>query len=530
MKRLLIILITLMFCLPAYAENLIMLAGGTGTQAAGETYPGVVQETVWDAGVVADFVGTNGAAMVDLSGDLTYATLTIAGDFSAATVGMYAYVTGLTSTNDGYFEITTITGTTSVTIDGTNLAGTAIAAGDDGDTLAVLIGGAAAAGASDDILENCSVVIVADIDLSLGNNLDVLFNKDETVSGAVTMAAGSALLGKLRFIGTVYDGSVVNNNFQPLDETSAYLLDSSSMPTVNMQANVFEIAGTSTWVEYKHINWTGTSLLYVVHVNRAGGTLLQQCVISNTSTAATAAAALYVRRAAVFNSKITSTGTQADQGTVKTEYGEVRNCYIFSSTCRGIDVYGGSIASFASGNLIVGGSGNTNAGIYMLGLSTINATTSVFDNVVYGFDDSIYLVEIPDIADYHNVNIYNNILWGNNGAGSYGIYNTDFATKDSTVNIFNNFIGNVTNEDNFSQAISSVSLTAYPFTTNPAVNAADFWLNDTAGGGALIKNEMVPKDFDINGTQDNFQAGAIQEASPSTSTGGQHTTKQGGKQ
>ena len=53
----------------------------------------------------------------------------------------------------------------------------------------------------------------------------------------------------------------------------------------------------------------------------------------------------------------------------------------------------------------------------------------------------------------------------------------------------------------------SISLSAIPWTN--AVTG-DFTLNNTAGGGALVKGALLPTDWNLDGTQDNYSQGLMQ--------------------
>ena len=209
------ILILLVLCGQVFGgESVVTLWGETGVTPASIEIPCMVLKATYDAGSPSDFYATNGAALVAISGDLTFATLTIAGDFSDAVVGMFAYITGLTSTNDGYFEITTVTGTTSITIEGANLAGDAIAAGDDGDTLAVTIGGL---GEIDDPDADDKFQALLDLmgsAVTSVNNLDILLNQSFTIDQTIDIdnISGTGTT-RARLIGTtaafVDDGTKV---------------------------------------------------------------------------------------------------------------------------------------------------------------------------------------------------------------------------------------------------------------------------------------------------------------------------------
>lgn len=82
--------------------------------------------------------------------------------------------------------------------------------------------------------------------------------------------------------------------------------------------------------------------------------------------------------------------------------------------------------------------------------------------------------------------LYNNVSWGN---GAYGILlSGSFNPYFLHINYFNAYGNNTTaDRGNFTAGVSDVSLSASPFTSS-----TDFTLNNTAGGGALLRSTAFP--------------------------------------
>lgn len=526
MRKTIILLILLMACFTC-AADLVMFAGGTGDQT-GTPIPGVVTKTAWDAGNPSDFMDANGLPLVTLAAaNVEYFAggSRVSGDFSGVTVGTYIFLTRVTGNNPpyGYYKITDNGSGADCTIDNGYLAelGGIV---EDG-TSDVSVGGAANKGSVILSIENCDDYISSHIDAA-SYSVDVLFNKDETATGAVSMLANSTLTGRLRYVGTTYDGETADNCFQPIDETTANLIDEDDMPTINMAAYVFTLGSggtTSLRVEYKHIKWTGINTTNVVYGNRSNGLLLRQCVINNTSTSSSSACAIYPKRTTLINCKISSMGTLATEGAVKTEYTNMQGCFIFANQCRGVDL-NGSYDCGISNCIITAGESNTAAGVYISSLAS-TASSSCFSNcIIRNFKTGFHFDTLPDVADIHRICVFNNIIWGNNASGAYGIYNNGIATNKTCAYLFNNFIGNVdANESNWaSYDLGTISLSACPFLNAGGSYSlsTDFYLNDTAGGGALIKNKMVPMSYGFDGTQDNFSNIISAESAGGSSGGG----------
>ena len=125
---------------------------------------------------------------------------------------------------------------------------------------------------------------------------------------------------------------------------------------------------------------------------------------------------------------------------------------------------------------------NTGRGIHVAGFQQAADTKFVSNNTIYGFGTGIE-VDSATTEKRENVIFYGNLI---SNCGS-GINNpqTSSSTTDSFFSLANAF-GNIsgTNHTNISEngIVDSIQLTASPFE-----DTTDFVINDTAGGGALLK-------------------------------------------
>lgn len=505
--------------------DIVLLVGGTGTQAGKTPICGVCDKTAWDNLDVSDIVGANGSPIININAatDIDYTTTDypiIDGDFSALTSVLtkadggkvYVYLTTViqdAGSISGLFEITAA-GSGGLTVYKTNLDGQTIIAptGENPSQCAVItVGGCLNSIAAADTF------IVGEFGATLAHNVDVLDNLSETL-GATTMAASSTLLKQIRYIGTVYDNTTVNNNFAYCGN------DKSKFPLKDMTSNSFTNSGNH--LDFINIAWTGTNTNQVVAL--ANYSNLISCSIVNTSNNNFASTAVHSVNSDVVNCYIKSTGGASKliaNGALQLSNSYASGCYVVAEIACGIGVSFQSSTASALNNIVIAGASNTaGSGIIVFGNGTLSRGAQILNNYAYGFGKGINFITMADIAD-RGVVVENNIIWGNNAAGSYGIYNTVYETIDSTALIGNNFIGNCQYEDNFAQELDSISLSANPF-KNGSGNmnvATDFYLNDTAGGGALVKSNWQPLDFDLNGTRDNYQCGTICEQ-PAAGGGG----------
>ena len=493
--------------------DLIVAIGGSGNQSAGSTaFPGVMLRSFFDAHDVDEWDGTNGAALVTGSS----AGVTVFGASSGIDVGV-AVLTGLdvtglciavtavsTTSDVGYYEITGHD-ESSVTVNTLSVDGVLTLV--TGDSVSWRIGGSGDAGAS-------SSLGLADDVVGLflnSNTVEVLTNLDEPSSPAETLSSAGTVLYPLTYTGTIHDGSVVNNNFVRATDVSA-------QPVIDLGTAILTIGGA--FVRFRNIVVTSAMITGnsgVVLVTGAMG-IVDQCRISNTSTSASARAALRINNGAMISNchvSTLTTRTSVDSAAVYTlARSHIVNNFI-TSTRVGIQVTG-SVTQTACGNIIVGN--DTGSGI-SVSLSSTRGFLCNY-NSIYDFTEGIN-VSTAMSSPIGNVIFANNIIWGGTTGTVKGIANAGSATAIYFY-INNNAIGNVDTAYEFGDLIieNVITLTVNPFAGSTFDSADEFKLNNTAGGGALCRETALPTDYDSDGTQDAWgDVGALQ-VEPTGGAGG----------
>ena len=487
--------------------DLILAVGGPGTQTGEGTWPGAMLRSYFDAQAVADWNGTNGVAKVSNTGR----TIVVAGAISGFTdtgafagmtlTGLCVAITAVTTTSDiGYYEITThddndLTFRT-VGVDGVN---TVV----NGDTVSYSIGGSG------------DTIALADATLGafLANNaVEVLDNLSET-PGATTVDMIATVLYPITYTGTIYDNSVVNNNF-------VRATDVTDMPVINMGVdNNFTISGTL--LRFRNIVVTGDNNGRVFSIT-AGKVIVEHCKISQTGVAANDDSAIFIDSAGdgsiirgnhitstVPTTTITSAAIYASQGV------QIINNFI-ESVQAGLHMLTSSTSVDVRGN-IFSGSGN-NVGISVTGSVRGGG---VVNNSVYNYATGINVFTAAGGSDFGRITFLNNVIYGASAASSIGIQNDNVATSINYL-VDNNAIGNVLTAYEFGDLIieNKIDLsTNNPF-DNPGGTAADDYKLNTGTGGNLCRSAAKPSDFDSDGTQDNWgDVGALQ-AEPTGGAGG----------
>ena len=499
--------------------DLILLAGGTGNQSAAVAYGGVIDRTVWDAGVPSDFVGLNGAYIVDDTGTLDYdggeggGEARLTGDFSSCVEGMYIYLEAIDK-YPGYHKIVTINSTTSVDIEDTDLNGVALTGADDGET-DYFCGGAQGVAASNTVIEAANDAIINYIDVA-SHSVEVLYNIDETSSTAhPTIDVGGKDLGFIRFTGTVYDNGDADACFQPFSDADAFLMDKADFPTITLDAPTRYFYVTGDHLRFKHIHITGESSTYVLRSYRGYDVTWEQCWIDQTNTGATYGQCIYAESATFLNCYISTVGTQVEECIYAIRPG-LYSCVVKTPT-KAVG-FPGNTQFYISGNVFIGTGTSATIGIHSTN-STAPNSMFIESNIFYNFKVA-WFSEVEAISNDNGVFFINNIIWGTNASGSLGLENDDVAVTEQQYYLRGNFIGNVENNDNFAILDNEwIELSANPFVELSPVNAEDFQFNDTAGGGALIKENKYPTNFDLDGTQDNYSTPCI-TAEPSGGGGG----------
>lgn len=479
--------------------DVVTMWGETGTPAS-ITIPCMVSKSVFDVGSPSDFYGTNGAALVTIFSDVTYAVTTaiLPGDFSNAIVGMYAHATGLTSGNDGWFEIITITGTTSATIDITNLVGDAIQAGDDGDTLSVSIGGLGEI--TDNTLEFQALLDLMESAVGSTNNLDILLNQSFTIDTTIDIdnIGGSATI-KHRLIGTspsfVRDGTRVTID---TDSTITAIFDFNSGVIGMGFENIIYDGGGSGKADHCIYNNTDTEgQIYFLNCRMTnaskdgvflGGTAqadkwtLTACEVDNNGKGG-------AEGWGIRNRLTTGLVLEANNCNIHENYnGGIRFAQDFSSimNCRiwgNVNDEGILVSSSLLDNCMISNntvSGNGGAGIYVASTSdfvTISNNSSV-NNIGVGYE--LNGLPIGEFRFYNNHSKDNHFGLGTQDDGDTHCSETATLALFECFQQDNNISGDPDFDANFIPSSSSVLIDAGVGGTGDTIGA----LCATAGGGA----------------------------------------------
>ncbi len=168
---------------------------------------------------------------------------------------------------------------------------------------------------------------------------------------------------------------------------------------------------------------------------------------------------------------------------VRTEY-----CYLqlpSSATGNGITM---SSASTASYNIIQGN--GTKGGVGIRGSTSGNSNQTINGNSIYNMVSGILFPSLPTGTGFGILYITNNVIH----TCTVGINSTDAGSDRAQTWFFNNAIGSATSA-RYSASLGTsiifddIILTASPW-TDPA--NGDFSLNNTAGGGALVRELAAP--------------------------------------
>lgn len=503
-------------------SNLVMPIGGIGAQNS-VTDPVVVDKEDWQTYGPSAFMASDGghlvyydAAEIDYSGS----NPVVLGDFSALTpivntagATIYAFLSniiqdGLPETS-GYFKILSAS-STGLEIEATALDGftmTEPSSTPGFDVSYIRVGGAGPSIELADLYIG-EYIVTASND-TLEHNVDVLTNLNETLTADTTLSADSGA-GKIRFLGkrhaAGYEFADCQNKSQyPVidgDYAITFSGDGVEVSDIKFSSNrssrsIITMSGNNSILNRNWIIATNSATHYAVYL-RNGATAINNyidCPAHSMSVAAFSALYLYNYNAA-YGNFITCDG---------------RGMSLRVSTSR---------ICFVSNNIILNP--------YQLVSDTIGISTNSLsnngglfctNNIIAGFTKGINL---GSLAAYNGRNLifYNNIIWGQ-GTGSYGIYDAA-SNAAGVVALCNHFIGNCETKHNLSYDLDFHELTANPF-KNASGNLnkpSDFYINDETGGGALIKANYQPTDYDLDGTRDNYQYGPIMEEVTSGGGGG----------
>ena len=222
------------------------------------------------------------------------------------------------------------------------------------------------------------------------------------------------------------------------------------------------------------------------------------CNVESTATSVGWGTIAWLDRASAFNCKFKAVASGCLKA-VHLSKGTLFGCYVESPTVGVFLDLGNSEGRIYNCILTDGGAGSSTYGIHFE--NTSNRGVAAVGNTLWGWDSDGILC-----AQDRNVNepslICNNIFYN---IGGYGVNNTWTANTFHGIAIFANAFGSITSGNyggwGDNDIFDTINLSADPFT-----NAAggDFTLNNTAGGGALLRATAYPTDIDLDGTQDNF--------------------------
>jgi len=246
--------------------------------------------------------------------------------------------------------------------------------------------------------------------------------------------------------------------------------------------------GNSLIMKYLDISNGGGGYPYQT-IQDFSGTLFYRCKFESVSSS-TYACRLTNGSLAI---ECTFIGNQSGDNYVVIAYRTgLYNCHILQkSTGRGLQNELSYQNASIIGNVIeCTNLSNTSAGIYCSNLHLANNVQILGNNTIRGFGTGIYIPNGIDERYLTNLVMYGNIIYD----CAEGIVNAQ-STNTNTNNIFpiSNAFGNISgsNFTNISEngLIEEIQLTASPFE-----DTTDFVINDTAGGGALLKGLLGPPD------------------------------------
>jgi len=501
-----------------------MFAGGVGDQT-GIVVPGIIKKTNWIADANAStYMDANGLGLYEVSWTDPYGIPTVsgtelhlAGDYSNAVAGMYAYmdfVVPAEDVNSGYFEIIDAN-SSYLTTSYTNLKGATVADSVNG-LEKLFIGGAGNNSVSGTVIKTANDRIASSISLA-GNNVDVLYNISETVSGDIDMDTPSDLLGKIRYLGTTHTGrGDTITEFQACADESQY-------PVIDIGDYYFK-TDSSAFLEFENIAFTTINTATKVSLDK--GSVAYKCAFYNTNTSAYASQAVQVRGGScLLNCHVTTAGgaNESAYGAITNDHSFVIGCFVEADVGSGLYSPGNYNSAQFRNNIVVGGASNVNGVGITVASFTNEGYADISNNTVVGFSKGLYIGSLPIISE-KQVLIFNNIFWGTNAAGSIGLDNGTTGSKETTVFLRNNFVGNFLTESTFAYSnAKTVALTVCPFinANGDYSEPSDFYL--TAAAKSICR--AIPTRFGLGSADDNFQSAGAIMAEPSgsgttTATGG----------
>lgn len=441
--------------------------------------------------VVTDYSQQNAAqlTLTDLATTGVVTTLTsVTGGFTAAMVGNLIHIVSGTNFTAGFYEITVVTNTNTVTLDRapTSAAGVA-GTGSVGGALATLTAVAPVAVASNKIYCNGAFTTTASI----------AFAQSSTPSSATGWA--------VRVIGY---GAVRN------DSGHATLT-----LTANTGITVINMSGVGIWVENLDVDCGsfGTSTAFSVGTH----SMTRRCKAANFTTLGFNVTG---GNDAIVECEATGGGSGATAGInmAASVSNYVTRCYVHDNACPGINLNNNTGASF---NLVTNNTGASSDGIRFTGTGN-----SIHNNTCHGNGgDGIKGSGGNMLGDL----VKNNLLTNNGGFGitmTSGNWPSDFAydgnaygggASANTGGTRNHMNSDATGAGQVNPYLNpkDVILSASPYVGPTSGGTANFGLNNTAGGGAAVRGKGAPGPFPgITATVGSLDMGAVQSGPSGSST------------
>lgn len=472
------ILVGVLFIAPAFAQisgNAVFEVRTTGSNTNG----GCFDSTVTSPGTDYSQQDAAQVAFTDLVIGATTTQLTSAANpFTSAYVGNCIYISGGTGFTVGWYEILSVSGSTA-TMD--RSVGTAASTGGTGNL------GGALADYYPPFISTSS---------GLGGAATFWVKAGTYTRTAQQVLSGTG--GTSHYLVVGYQTTRGDNGTHPLFTTSTNSVD---LIHTNNLSLVFSV---------KNIDFSNTAASRYYLINRGGNDPFGYVIIENS----------------------TMTGFSTP---IQLQSVLLRNVTITGST--NVAIYSSSLSTTLIDCIIENGS---NDAIYTD--STVDSVTAIrtifYNNSGYavnfswsGFRGSLTLINSAIVsntaggvyisgfnqvgAQINNVQLENNIFYGN---GTYGISMPTGLGAWTYINNHNAYGANTTGARNgLPVGVGDVTLTANPF-TNPA--SGDFSLNNTAGGGALLRGAGFPGQINgLSTTTGYVDIGAFQHLDSGTGSG-----------
>jgi len=287
------------------------------------------------------------------------------------------------------------------------------------------------------------------------------FTNNATTANPMSIRGINSALDDLEANGRTRGGSLVTTNFPTITYTTGKL----TLPSNCICEHISLTSAIS-----------GTSLVGNASM------VVRRCVIANTHATSASAIAITIGTGVLIDCDISCVSSSSSAKAIQSNAaGLIYLCKITGNTSGGgcVDLSG------ASGRVIACVLQDAGFGVTSSGASTgLNAVFGCsFRNITNN-----YLKTTATTGSFHC--IANNVAWGSGGSSQWYSANGTVSSN----NQFNNFIGNMGVSDaDLGNWINryGVTLTADPFTSS-----TDLTLNNTSGGGALVRGAGHPAYLD----------------------------------